>query len=140
MTDLEKQFLDCCINNFMDKSIIGSDDLMKHINKSLVELQKCAEYLEQNDYIKNLHIHTRIRFNFQLTYEGIVYKEMKWERRKEFFLTSIFVPIAVSVIASLIVASIGYLWSMKSIKAKSESPIATPTSELNICTSGLNHA
>ena len=138
MTDLEKQFLDCCINNFIDKTIIGSDDLMKHINKSLFELQKCAEYLEQKGFIKNLHIQTRIRFNFQLTYEGIVYKEMKWERRKEFLLTSIFVPIAVSVIASLIVAAVGYLWSMESIKMKSESPIAQPTSELNICTSGLN--
>lgn len=138
MTGLEKQFLDCCINNFIDRTIIGSDDLTKHINKPLVELQKCAEHLEENGYIKNLHVQTRIRFNFQLTYEGISYKEMKWERRKQFLLTSVFVPIAVSVIASLVVAAVGYLWSMESIRQKIESPIAQPTSELNSITNGLN--
>lgn len=138
MTKLEKQFLKCCADNFMDRTVIGSDDLMRYINKPLIELQKCAEYLEQKGYIKNLHIQTRIRFNFQITYEGIAYKEMKWERWKKFLLTSVFIPIAVSVIASFIVAAVGYLWSMESIRQKIESPIAQPTSELNIITSGLN--
>lgn len=138
MTKLEKQFLKCCADNFMDRTVIGSDDLMMYINKPLIELQKCAEYLEQKGYIKNLHIQTRIRFNFQITYEGITYKEMKWELWKKFLLTSVFIPIAVSVIASFIVAAVGYLWSMESIRQKIESPIAQPTSELNIITSGLN--
>lgn len=138
MTNLEKQFLDCCTKNFADRSLIGSDDLLKHIDKPLIELQRCAEHLEKKGYIKNLHIQTRIRFNFQLTYPGTVRKEMFWENFKDFLLKSVFVPIAVSVIASLIVASIGYLWSMESIREKSQSPMPQPTSELSTDTSGPN--
>ena len=51
MTKLEKQFLKCCADNFMDRTVIGSDDLMRYINKPLIELQKCSEYLEQKGYI-----------------------------------------------------------------------------------------
>lgn len=138
MTNLEKQFLDCCTKNFADRSLIGSDDLLKHIDKPLIELQRCAEHLEKKGYIKNLHIQTRIRFNFQLTYPGTVRKEMFWENFKDFLLKSVFVPITVSVIASLIVASIGYLWSMESIREKSQSPMPQPTSELSTDTSGPN--
>lgn len=138
MTKLEKQFLNCCINNYAEKSLIGSNDLLKHIDAPLIKLQRCAEHLEQKGYIKNLHIEQRIRFNFQLTYAGIAYKEFKSEHIKDFLLKSIFVPIAVSVIASLVVATIGYLWSMESIKTNKEIPIATPTSELITETSGAN--
>lgn len=139
MTKLEKQFLNCCINNFADRSLIGSDDLLKHLNEPLINLQRCAEHLEEKGYIKNLHVQKRIRFNFQLTYPGTVYREMRLENIKDFLLKSIFVPIAVSVIASLIVASIGYLWSMESIRVKSQIPMPQPTSELSTDTSGLNH-
>lgn len=139
MTNLEKQFLNCCIENYMDRSLIGSNDLLKHLDYPLIKLEKCAEYLEQKGFIKNLHVQTRIRFNFQLTYEGIMYKKMFLENVKDFLLKSIFVPIAVSVISSLIVASIGYLWSMESIKEKSRIPITQPTSELIPATNGENH-
>lgn len=61
------------------------------------------------------------------------------EHIKDFLLKSLFVPVVVSVISSLIVASVGYLWSMRSIKENSQSPIAEPANELNIDTNGLNH-
>lgn len=139
MTDLEKQFLDCCTKYYSDRSIIGSDDLLKYIDVPLISLQRCAERLEQHGYIKNLHIQHRLRFNFQLTYEGTVRREMCLEHIKDFLLKSLFVPVVVSVISSLIVASVGYLWSMRSIKENSQSPIAEPANELNINTNGLNH-
>ena len=86
MTKLEKQFLDCCITHYLDRSIIGSDDLLKYVDVPLSSLQRCAERLEANGYIKNLHIHTRLRFNFQLTYEGTVYNEIRIENNKRFFI------------------------------------------------------
>lgn len=52
MTDLEKQFLDCCTKYYSDRSIIGSDDLLKYIDVPLISLQRCAERLEQHGYIK----------------------------------------------------------------------------------------
>ena len=130
MTKLEKQFLDCCITHYLDRSIIGSDDLLKYVDVPLSSLQRCAERLEANGYIKNLHIHTRLRFNFQLTYEGTVYNEIRIEKIKDFLLKSVFVPIAVSVIASLIVASVGYLWSMRSISENNSIPTTEPTTAL----------
>ncbi|MCB7304574.1 hypothetical protein NE683_12150 [Bariatricus massiliensis] len=139
MTKLEKRFLNCCIKNYINNSVIGSDDLLLHLDSSLFILQKCAEKLEQKGYIKNLHIQTRIRFNFQLTYEGIMYKEIRFKNHKDFILKSIFVPVVVSVITSLIIAVVGYLWSMESIKLKSQNPIPTPTTELITETSGPNH-
>ena len=45
MTDLEKQFLDCCTKYYSDRSIIGSDDLLKYIDVPLISLQRCAERL-----------------------------------------------------------------------------------------------
>lgn len=138
MTKLEKQFLDCCINNFAENSIIGSDNLLPHLNVPLSKLERCAEHLEQKGYIKNLHIHKRLRFCFQLTYAGISYKEIRYENIKDFLLKSIFVPIAISVIASLIVSAVGYLWSMESISRNSHLPTETPANELNIETNGSN--
>lgn len=139
MTDLEKQFLDCCAKYYLERSVISSDDLLEYIDVPLISLQRCAERLEQHGYIKNLCIQYRRHFDFQLTYEGTVRREMRFEHIKDFLVKSIFVPVVVSVISSLIVASVGYLWSMRSIKENSQSPIAEPANELNIDTNGLNH-
>lgn len=138
MTNLEKQFLDCCVEYYSDCSSINSDDLLEHLNVPLLSLQRCAERLEQQGYIKKLLIRHNVRFTFQLTYEGAVRKEMHQERIKKFLLESLFVPIAVSIISSLIVSSAGYLLGIKNIKEKIQNPIAQPTSELNTDSSGRN--
>lgn len=134
MTKLEKRFLNCCIKYYLEYSVINSDDLLKYIDVPLISLQRCAQRLEQNGYIKNLHIQTRIRFNFQLTYEGSFYSEVRSDRIKDFLLKSVLIPIVISVIASLVVASIGYLWSMRSISQNSQTPIPQPTNELTMDT------
>ena len=76
----------------------------------------------------------RIRFNFQLTYEGSFYSEIRSDRIKDFLLKSVLIPIVVSVIASLAVASISYLWSRRSISQNSQTPIPQPTNELTMDT------
>lgn len=86
MTKLEKHFLNCCIKYYSECSVISSDDLLKYIDVPLISLQRCAQHLEQNGYIKNLHIQMRIRFNFQLTYEGSFYNEVRSDRIKDFFI------------------------------------------------------
>ena len=68
-----------------------------------------------------------------------IYTDADEQAIKDFLLKSLFVPVVVSVISSLIVASVGYLWSMRSIKENSQSPIAQPASELITDTNGLNH-
>lgn len=134
MTKLEKRFLNCCIKYYLECSVISSDDLLKYIDVPLISLQRCAQRLEQNGYIKNLHIQMRIRFNFQLTYEGSFYSEIRSDRIKDFLLKSVLIPIVISVIASLAVASISYLWSMRSISQNSQTPIPQPTNELTMDT------
>ena len=61
MTDLENNFLTVCTKYYSDRSIIGSDDLLKYIDVPLISLQRCAERLD-NMVIKNLHIQHRLPF------------------------------------------------------------------------------
>lgn len=102
MTKLERQFLDCCNKNFSDRSLIGSKDLQRFISVPPLMLSKCAERLNENGYIKNLHSFKFYAFNFQTTYKGLNYKEFKIEQLKSFLLRSVFTPVAVSAATTLI--------------------------------------
>lgn len=102
MTKLERQFLNCCNKYFSDRSLIGNKDLSRHILVSSLMLSKCAERLNENGYIKNLHKFKFYAFNFQLTYKGLNYKEFKIVELKSFLFRSVFIPIAVSVVTTLI--------------------------------------
>lgn len=102
MTKLERQFLDCCNENFSERSLIGNEDMQRYISASPLMLSKCAERLNENGYIKNLHLFKGRTFNFQTTYKGLNYKEFKIEQLKSFLLRSVFTPVAVSAATTLI--------------------------------------
>ena len=102
MTKLERQFLDCCNENFSERSLIGNEDIQRYISVSPLMLSKCAERLNENGYIKNLHRFKFHAFNFQTTYKDLNYKKFKIEQLKNFLLRSVFTPVAVSVATTLI--------------------------------------
>lgn len=70
-------------------------------------------------------------FWIKLEPAGLIYFEEKSNKRNEFLLKSVFVPILVSVIASLTISAIGYFWTMSGIRNSNASqiPSAEPNAE-----------
>lgn len=67
------------------------------------EFSQVCDSLSSKGYIKIASKDMAGGVQFFLTYDGIHYKEIKWINIKSFLIESVIIPIAVSVITSLIV-------------------------------------
>lgn len=78
-------------------------DIKMYMNNKIhdEDLRGCIRVLEQEGYIKVLES-TPAYLRVAPEHKGFHYKEYKHSEMKEFFLKSVFTPIVVSVITSLI--------------------------------------
>ena len=73
---------------------------------------------------------------FYLKHKGLRWKEIRRNERNSFLLKSVFVPVLVSVVTSLLISAIGYLWTMSGITNSNASQTTSraPKIEETICT------
>ena len=74
----------------------------EYSKQSVAEIQACMRYLETSGYIKWTRNQTGILLGFCLEHRGRSYEAFAWEDFKAFLFKSILVPIAVSVLTTLI--------------------------------------
>lgn len=87
-----------------DNNLIqGSDKVLEHQSKyDRKTIDSVLWYLESKGYVHCSNAENSI-YLIQLAYEGINYNEFNWIGLKSFLFTSIFTPIVVAFITTLIV-------------------------------------
>lgn len=105
MTNAEKTILKCCNKYFTDGERITTQLLNGKTELTQQQIKLCVEYLNQKGYIRNLDIFAGGNVSFELTYLGAHYKEIQREEVEYFIVTSIAVPVFVSLLTSAL-----YLW------------------------------
>ena len=73
---------------------------------------------------------------FYLKHEGLRWREIRRNERNSFLIKSVFVPVIISVVTSLLISAIGYLWVMSGITNSnaSQTPNTDPMIEETIDT------
>lgn len=116
------------------------NDMCKKTGASTEELSKAVSFLAKNglaEYKTLKSANGPVITGFVLTHEGLNWKEILRSERNDFLLKSVLVPIIVSVVTSLLISAIGYLWTMSGITNSnaSQTPSADPKIEETIWTS-----
>lgn len=110
ITKNEKQVLKA-LQRYEYKSEYCYDDLKKHFNGlDKIHFEYCCEHMAENrGLLKIVNRDDKGKLFVRLTYMGFFYNEFKHQQIKDFLLTSIFTPIAVSSIIAFITILIGLI-------------------------------
>lgn len=77
-----------------------AEEYLRYLTKNnLVELESRTNMAGEEVYLRN---------NFKINQNGIEYFKWRWEEQKKFLLTSIFVPVLVAIVTSLLTTAIIY--------------------------------
>lgn len=110
LTKNERRILKA-LQQYEYKSDFCYDDLKTHLgNLDEIRFEYCCEYMAENRNLLKIVGNTGGKLFVRLTYVGFFYKEFRYQRIKEFLLTSIFTPIAVSSIVAFITVLLSFIY------------------------------
>ena len=79
------------------------------------DILAAVKYLAENSFIEYRRLHTKhgtINLAFHLTHTGLHYKEISASQTKNLLLKSVALPVAVSVITTLAINALQWLWPL----------------------------
>lgn len=103
LTKYEKTILKHCNEKFNPDIDISSEKLSALMPQlSPFHFYQCCKELSAKGYFEDFTTYISGDFSFSLTYKGRHYKEISLIELKEFTLKSIFVPVVVSLLTTVI--------------------------------------
>ena len=109
----------CSISEEWDyQASIPIGRLCQAVRAEEAEVMEAIEYMVHRGLAGYRTLQSRdgpVPVAFYLKHEGLKWKEIRRNERNNFLLKSVFVPVFVSVVTSLLISAIGYLWTMSGI-------------------------
>ena len=101
LTKLERKVLRSC--NKCPLGVLNTSDIQRHAPElSDSDIAQCCTHLDTAGYFEVFSLDMAGKAHLVLNYKGQHYREFSWNKIKEFILKSIFVPIGVSVITTIL--------------------------------------
>ena len=100
--DVETYYVCAFSEAFSNSANITIDELAKKLNTPTEQLRACIRYLYHNGYLEYQKTTNGQSVGFYLSHVGYNYRQFRLLKFEDFLLRSVFTPIAISVITTVV--------------------------------------